>query len=446
MMFNKKNYLSYGILALFVSSAFISSCKKQTILSEEPSFPANFYKTEAVPTLTVFPTQVKQQMKTYGVDVKLSVNKFMLASNKTLLSQYLFTDLSSVLRIPIRVWQQEPVENQPNFSVYDDLLQVMAYAKTAKPNIKFFASPAEDDANLNGGNEYPLWLGTGAAFRSRRYGKLVAAYINYFKSKGYNIEYVGPHNEDGEFDITSFHWARTGIIENLNAGIITPKFIGPDRWGIEASKNYANSIIGSGYENEYDILGSHFYDDDVSSAPWTDFVTASTTLGVDAWATESTRFGVATGLDGLIAGFTQFWDPVKSGVSGIIVYQGVNALIKVQNDGSLVIDEDYYGFKQFANSTVNKNRVGSSGTADIKLLAFKNTTTNNYTVVAMNTSTTAYNAVPINFSGASFGSTTATQKQWKAGSAVTGTTSTFNFSGASFTTDIPARSITFYTF
>ncbi|MBC9798098.1 hypothetical protein [Sinomicrobium weinanense] len=412
--------------------------------------------------LEVFPDVTYQYMDMYGTDNKLCVGSYLRAIRngntafKDSLVQYLFTDIQhDVLRIPIRQWLHTEGGTTLNTmdSIYSDLDSVLTYLTVDKPGLAYFASPAETSTP----DEYPDWLfrtpGDKTTFKHYAYGQLVGEYLNYLQSKGYNIQYLGLYNEDSFVKPQHIRYCKNGLESVIGSAAMDQlTFVGPDRWGIYWMVDWLNNhFIGSDYMDELDVIGTHFYDDgeegnDNNTSSWTDFATAMNSVNKPSWFTESNRFNLGTGMDGLTAGLDHIWDPIKKGkVNGVISYWGSLWILKQNfSTGKPMRDKEYYGYKKFVNTSKGKQQVRAYGGPNVRLMAFRDGS--RLVIMILNRSTIDFEGVTIKINDGYQIDRSLTRTRWTPGSAVEGDTTTWTPpDSTTLTQPVPAKSFIVFT-
>lgn len=396
-----------------------------------------------------------QTIKIYGTDAKLSVNRVISANDLDQVIRLMYEDCPlEVLRIPIFPAQSELIEGQVDMSVYDSLLVLMNAIVAIKPDIQFFASPAESDP------VYAAWmLEPKAGNRNslgQKYGRLCADYWAYMKTQGFDIHLFGPTNEDGGVEASDHVDIMDGFWANLPPTIDSPLVVAPDRWGISNSTNMVQDLAALNKMDYVDFIGSHHYDDGIDNLNfnveaqinrWDAFSSVGTPYSIDSWHTEGTRFGKGGGMDGAVLGMMQMWYAVEGGITGHMIYQGMNSqILNINGAGDLTITQDYYIYKDFTNATIGAVRIPVDyPKADpVRVVAFKTDST--LSVFALNYS----DQIPVEgmnllLAGVNLASNYQ-RVYWDGSTGVEGITSTETLTDTSFTDNLAPYSYVAYHF
>lgn len=294
-------------------------------------------------TISVDPSVEKQQV-IFGGDGKLTIKSWAEGSPEQI-SQKLFRDMKlEILRVPI--FPLQPITN----GIYDNVIHAIKIAQQINPELKIFASVANGDGygvDYHGASKFPTnWVG---CCPNNVYSLNLTAFASYLDSfmalmeeNNIKIDYFGPFNEDaaGKSDYEK-------VFSQMKKLGNTTK-IGMESWGLQTAINKVNDV-----ENQLDIIGSHFYDDETLSdwdGKWGELV-QKTELPV--WYTESTRYTTTDGIDKLIAGINNVLPAINGGADAVIFYQIVPRFVRA--NGNVSGQYKYTGFQNLVNTSYGKS-------------------------------------------------------------------------------------------
>ncbi len=312
-------------------------------------------------TINVSPNQIKQKV-TFGGDAKLTIKEWAEGTTNAV-SQKLYGDMNlKILRVPIFALQ--PISDP----IYDNVITVINSVKAKNPNVKIFASIANGDGygtDHHGAAKFPSsWIGCCESNVYKLSLVTYAAYLDKFmtrmKNAGITIDYLGPWNEDNATQ--SDHYKVFNQMTKLGS----TKKVGIERWGLKTSVNDIDPI-----DNEVDITGSHFYDDDkidssLWDSTWSSLVKASAN---PVWYTEATRYSTNDNISNLVAGMANIIPAMRAGADAIIFYQACDRFVK---SNGIPLPIKYTGFQNLVNNSSGNVVTSTTNDNNIRVISFRN--------------------------------------------------------------------------
>ncbi|GEC72767.1 O-Glycosyl hydrolase [Flavobacterium flevense] len=172
-------------------------------------------------------------------------------------------DDNNGLRVPIRGENNLPAHPSAGVVVedmYNDVLTTISLAKQARgtKELKIFASK-----KLDGQTSFPSWVKDANGIIPAKYAILIADFIQFMKSKGVQIDYLGIDNEFvyNEGNITPQKYAQTIAalrILAIEKGFAMPVLVGYEDYGPNKN-NWVKNLIDNGWGDTMDIYGTHYY-------------------------------------------------------------------------------------------------------------------------------------------------------------------------------------------
>ncbi len=236
--------------------------KKISLLTGLCLFSLSLFQINATPKqinqAVIDPEQQQQLIKYWGYDIKQpgKAKKVTLEKAKELF----VTDDMNLLRISIWGDIKHPAHPAPGkiiASYYQDTLTAMKNAKTVRKDILFFASK-----KLEGKESFPAWLKDKNGVIAKKYAQLLADYLKFMKSNGFQIDILGIDNESqfNEGNISpEKHVEIVTELKNLlnKVNIKMPLIIGPENYAPYA--NWLKSFNQQNFGEYMDLSGTHYY-------------------------------------------------------------------------------------------------------------------------------------------------------------------------------------------
>ena len=256
----------------------------------------------AVPAcaVTISPeVQVGPIIQRWGWDIKGNAARFAGSQN----TNHAYGDVNAnLLRIPIFAPLHSANGDIDVSGRYSNMLTSIRQVQSVNPDVQIFAS-----LKLDGADTFPSWVtqptaswqfGIGAIFSNlvakpnpEHYSALVAKYVDWLRSEGIKIDYLGLNNET-EGALTWDRYIGTvdllqGELDSLGvpASFRNFQLIGPDSFGIPTAENFVADLASAGRLDTIDIAGSHFYPQ-YSSGHETDWEDLAVISGKSLWHTE----------------------------------------------------------------------------------------------------------------------------------------------------------------
>lgn len=376
-------------------------------------------------SITVDPSDVRQTVK-FGTDIKLTVSAVDSGNTASILDG--FQDLGfDLVRVPI--FASRTLDPQDPF--YDVVWRVSDLIEDR--GMLLFASPANGDGEVGLPGEQKHGDFLKSATSSYTYGldpDLYAAYLdtylNYMRVNDAAVTYLGLFNEDP---------AGAGIYSATLAAMTdtSPLIIGGEYIWLQGTVSRAAAMAGVS-----DIVGSHFFDDDViadasEDSTWANLITNASPKSV--WFTESTRFGRgSTNYMRLVNGLNHIIPAIQGGVERVVIYQGAPRLVNYQG---VAQPYRYSGTKQFIASAAGS--VVASTTSDYTVRT-ANFLDGNILHTNITNTETVDRTVTITLSGGYLAQGNSTQTNWSATAEGVAEPTNVLDEASSWTVTVPAQS------
>lgn len=376
------NMLKYSLIStyFFTVVVIISFLGCDFVLDKIPKQGStNSNQEEAIPDLEIsFNASQLRQVVRFGADAKLSLLGYA-DGNTDQVSQRIFEEMDLTLfRVPIYSMRQA---DDP---FYQNLVKVMKSAKAARPDIKFFASVANGDGDLNNNlhnaDKFPPTMigccpNNVYGLNLTAYAKGIDQYLQMLEDNDLFIDYLGPFNEDpaGSEDYRRV-FAQMEKLGNI-------KRVGLETWSLQAGIDRVESV-----QDQLDIVGSHIYDDDDIpksqwESKWGELIKKS---NIPVWHTEATRYRTNDNINNLVDGMANIIPAIRGGVEYVHFYQTTRRIV-YYNGG--VQPYKFSGFKSLVNSSTGKV-VASSSASDVDVMLITFVDAKSASVHIVNTSNT----------------------------------------------------------
>lgn len=273
-------------------------------------------------SLVVSPIDQKQSVA-FGADIKLTLQSVDDGNTTGVLDRFVEMGFDMV-RVPI--FAMRTLEN-PYDTYYDRVWRVSDLAEDR--GMKIFASVANGDGEgteTHNAGKFDASLTCNCAYNVydlnlTAYAAYLDTFIDYMRVNDAAVTYLGPYNEDPA-DNSDYRKIWNQMVETAFTRV------GVESWALSTGVATAPDV-----RDQLDVVGAHFYDDDViaddlEAAEWAALVSAAD--GRPAWFTESSRYRKGSGqttLQGLIDGLNHFIPAINGGVDRVIVYQAANRLV-----------------------------------------------------------------------------------------------------------------------
>lgn len=202
----------------------------------------------------------------FGVPLKYSI--YDLKGTQKIPGATKAKDLFSVndmngVRIPIYGDAKRPAHPGPgnvDDSYYKDLVAYIKRAQNARGDKDFIIFASK---KLDGQTSFPDWVKDANGIVPGKYAILVADYLEYMKSQGIVVDYLGIDNEFlyNEGNITPQRYKN--CIDQLKVllnqrGIKIPLFVGYEDYGPDKN-NWVSDLLNNGWGDRMDVYGTHYY-------------------------------------------------------------------------------------------------------------------------------------------------------------------------------------------
>lgn len=209
---------------------------------------------------------VGPEVKWFGWDLKGWNNLTHRESHVDLL----FTDTgANLVRIPILAHAHSE-DGEINEAAYATMLKSLKNILRVDREVKVFAS-----LKLLGADTFPEWIETrekGHIFNkpakkpdAEKYARLVAEYLKFLADERIGVDFLGPCNEvcgvlTPEVFADFIEQLPTAMDEvRVPSTMQEFQVIAPESFGLNTALRYARELDDLRVDDEYDIVGSHFY-------------------------------------------------------------------------------------------------------------------------------------------------------------------------------------------
>lgn len=235
----------------------------------------------------------------WGWDIKGNANRF--SGQRDAANAYADAN-ANLLRIPIFAPLHSANGDIDVSGSYGNMLNSINQVLAVNPNVEIFAS-----LKLSGAATFPGWVSqpsaawpteNGSVFgdavqkpNPEHYSGLIASYIDWLRSEGIKIDYLGLNNEtlgaltwDRYIDTVDLLPSRLDAL-GVPAEYRDFELVGPDAFGIPTSETFVQNLMNVGRLDTIDIAGSHFYPQ-YASGQETDWEDLAALSGKPLWHTE----------------------------------------------------------------------------------------------------------------------------------------------------------------
>lgn len=283
----------------------------------------------------------------------------------------------------------EQVEGKFEPAYYDQILDMMAHMKEARPDIKLFASPrpiGEVDwsrRNLVPYTCFPFWITifepeadeelsktrrwkSYTGFDSNKAADYMVRYVRFMKSKGFTIDYLDLKNEiDRLIKPPEGKAMALRIREQLGAD--SPKLVGPSSFSYSGLAFWMKACLDGLGGDFLDIASVHNTGSD--SVPLKDAVELANKLGKQVWNTEMHSW---RGPDNVAATNTShLFEQIRSGVNAVNDWLSLGnkkkeyKMFRAVGEGKLEVMRVYYIYKQLVNTSTGGNYIPTDIPAEL---------------------------------------------------------------------------------
>ncbi len=322
-----------------------------------------------IPTLTVDPTNTKQQVLFIGTDMERSQDNLSNARNKEQIAEWCFKDIDfNVCRISYDKHQEMREGENRCEEYYENCVEAMQLIRKANPKVEFWGTLKSDYYGYGNPpeNNLPQWIcdyeyiiddkvnsgserGVGSkevkgkavvhSLDTKKYAGFLADFLEHFHSKGLALKYLSTGKEWTQF-LTAERTKE--IIEYLipeleSRNVPLPYLVDASTWSTAQGANWVDSVTRLGFEryyygfctHNYNSNGEFNYQDMVNraNAITTPNIYGNTKYYSIASETGSATMGPnrgidsATSMDTLLGGFRHKCEIFADGMHGELIFE-----------------------------------------------------------------------------------------------------------------------------
>lgn len=374
----------------------------------------------------------KQQMS-YGLDYERLWFWYGPQAALEQVAQWSVVDSDiNYLRVAINAGY-ELVEGQYNLSAYTNkIIPMMRMMQDANPDIKFFASPRPlNEATSNvPWTPYPMWINiyrtnSRSSFvevKTDKCAEYLIRYIRLMKSYGFKIDYLDLTNEWNE--MTSTYMLEIKALMEAELGDDMPKIVAPSAWSYAQGTSWLKSAANRGETDAYDYAAVH-YTGKVGEPE--DFANEAIRQGKEVWDSELHGWKGADPSTEIPTSIELF-NRIRAGFSAMSGWLAIGTTNQghcyfLTNGTTVTRNVKYYIYNKLSNTSNNGYALDASLPEE-----FSSTMAlvrgNLLTVWVLNNNETN-NRINIDIGDFTLSDSTIRQTQWKYGSALEGSQSSF---------------------
>lgn len=395
----------------------------------------------------------RQPLTLMGGDMERSAGFLPHATNPQQIADWVYKDIAfTTCRVSFDK-QQELIEGVPHFDFYKTPLASMKMVQTARPGVKFWATPKTDYDGFGTENNLPDWIYTGGGYDGGKYdptkvnvakfARFLADYLQHMHKNGVPITYLSVAKEwkqvfDAEREAATIDALTALLATPAYQGVPVPLFSGPAGWGVVGTTCFVEDVKAKGFTNRYHGFCAHDYDKPTEDK-WRAFIAAVAPTGLEPWNEESDA-----GSGGPTAGVEpDFTIPLKAyekrcqwyrqGLRGELFFENWSRGINKETRGVYFTKggtgtrlRGHYIMQHFANHAADSHYLAST-TSDlpgVDTMAFRRG--QEIILWVLNLSGTPYANVPITLTGAPLAKPAIARHQWTASTPLPGVETNIN--------------------